>query len=151
MNGVLAYWSTFIYVLMSAVWHRMLAAIDISKKVIQARDATLDQEVSNIETLLGYFMKLRSNWKGIWNEIKEVALDLKVKIKFCHVDRKRLSMHNDTSTSEANMAEMDVTDDSSEESYFRKTVFYVLIDNVVTGWNVRFNAIMSLAENLDFM
>ena len=43
---------------MSAVWYKVLAAIDICNKVIQARDATLDAEVSNIETLLEDLMKL---------------------------------------------------------------------------------------------
>lgn len=129
---------------MSAVWYKILAAIDICNKVIQARDATLDVEVSNIETLLEDLVKLRSNWKGIWNEAKEVALNLKMEIKFCHgrghVARKRTRMHDDTSTPEANMVEMNDTDDSPEEAYFRKTVFYVLIDNIVAGLSVRFNA-----------
>ena len=60
-----------------------------------------------------------------------------MEIKFCHgrrhVDRKGQWMHDDTSTSEANMVEMDDMDDSPEEAYFRKTVFYYLINNVVTG------------------
>ena len=47
--------------------YKILAAIDICNKVIQASDATLDAEVSSIETVLQDLMKLRSNWKGIWN------------------------------------------------------------------------------------
>ena len=58
---------------MSAIWYEILAAIDICTKVIQASDATLGVEVSNLETLLDGLMKLRSNWKGNWNEAKEVA------------------------------------------------------------------------------
>ena len=111
--------------------------------------------MSNIETLLEDLMKLRSNWKGIWNEAKEVALNLKLEIKFCHgrrhVDRNRKRMHDDTSTTEANMAEMNDTDDSPEEAYFRKTVFYVLIDNVVAGLTVCFNAVKKLAKKFDFL
>ena len=59
INGVLAYKRTFICVLMTAVWCKMLAAIDICNKVIQARDAILEAEVSNTETLLEDLMKLR--------------------------------------------------------------------------------------------
>ena len=155
INGVLAYLSSFICVLMSAVWYKILAAIDICNKVIQARDATLDVEVSNIETLLEDMVKLRSNWKRIWNEAKEVALNLKMDIKFSHgrghVSRKRTRMHDGTSTPEANMAEMNDTDDSQEEAYFRKTVFYVFIDNVVAGLTVRFNAVKRLADSFDFL
>ena len=67
--------------LISVVWYDILAAIDICKKAIQARDAS--QNVSSIETLLDYLMKSRSSWKGIWNEAKEVALSLKIEVKFC--------------------------------------------------------------------
>ena len=48
---------------MSAVWYKILAAIDICNNVIQARDATTDVELSHIETLLEDLLKLRSNWK----------------------------------------------------------------------------------------
>ena len=69
--------------------------------------------MSNIETLHKDLLNLQSNWKGIWNEAKEVALNLKMEIKLCHghrhVDRKRQRMHNGTSTTEANMAEMNHT------------------------------------------
>ena len=72
INGLLAYLRTFICVLMSALWYIILAAIDICNKVVQARDATLDVEVSSNETLLEDLIKSRINWKGIWNEAKEV-------------------------------------------------------------------------------
>ena len=65
INGVLVHLRTFVCVLMSAIWYKTLSAIDICKKVIQARDAILDVEVSNIETFLEDLIKLRSNWKGI--------------------------------------------------------------------------------------
>ena len=125
INGVLAYPRRFVCVLMSAIWYKRLDAMDICNKVIQTREATLDVGVSNIETLLEDLMELRSIWKGIWNEAKEVALNLKMKIIFCHgrrhVDRKRQRMHDDTSTTEANIAEMSHIDDSPEEAYVRKT------------------------------
>ena len=107
---------------MSTVWYKILAAIYICNEVIQSRDITPDVEVSNIETLLEDLMKLRSNRNGIWNEANEVALNLKIKIQFCHlrkhVDRKRQRMHDDTITTAANMAEMSHTADSPEEAYF---------------------------------
>ena len=119
INGVLAYLGTSICVLMSSVWYRSLAAIDICNKVIQARDATQDVEVSSIEILLKDLMKLRRNCKGICNEASEVALNLKMKIKFCHgrrqVDWKRQRMHYDTSRTEANIAEINDSDDSNRD------------------------------------
>ena len=93
---------------MSAVWHKVLAAIDICNKVIQARDATLDKEVvSNLEIEI----KLTQGCGGM--------------------GQKRTRMHNDTSTPDANLPEMTDTDDLPEEAYCRKTVFYVLIDNLM--------------------
>ena len=65
INGVMAHLRIFICVLMSAVWYKILAAIDICYKVIQAKDTTLDVGVSTNETLLEDSMKLQSNWKGI--------------------------------------------------------------------------------------
>ena len=155
IQGVLAYLRTFICLLMSAIWYKVLSAIDICNKVIQARDATLDVEVSNIEALLENLMKLRSNWKAIWNEAKEVALNLEIEIKYVsgrgHASRKRKMMHDESSTPEANLEEMNDADDSPEEAYFRKTVFYVLIDNVIAGLTVRFDAVKRLVENFDFL
>jgi len=49
------------------------------------------------------------------------------------------------------MAEMNDTGDSPEDAYFRKTVFYVLIDYVVAGLTVRFKAVKRLAENFIFV
>ena len=82
-------------------------------------------------------------------------VNLQMKIKFCHgrrhVDRKRQRMHDDISTIEANMAEMNDTDDSTEKIYSRKALFYVLIDNVFTGITVRFSAVKKLVEDIDFL
>ena len=127
INGVLAYLRTFICVLMSAVWYKILTAIDICNKVIQARDTTLDVDVSNIEVLIEDLVKLRSNWKAIWNEDKEVSLNLKMEIKYVrervHVTGKRKGMRDESSAHEADMEEMNDIDNSPEEAYFRKTVF----------------------------
>ena len=59
-------------------------------------------------------------------------------------------MHDDTSTTEANTAEMNATDDSTEEAYFMKIALCAWIDNIVTGLTVRFNAAKKLAGNFDF-
>ena len=60
-------------------------------------------------------------------------------------------MHDDTSTPDDNLVEMTDTDDSPEEAYVRKIVFYVLIDNVVAGLTLRFNAVKRLFANFDFL
>ena len=55
-------------------------------------------------------------------------------------------MYDDTSTIEANMAKINDTDDSPEEAYFKKIMFYVLFDNVVTGLTVRYNAVKNFCS-----
>ena len=45
------------------------------------------------------------------------------------------------------MAEMNDTDDSPDDAYFSNTVFYVLIDCLLTGLTMRLNADKKLAEN----
>ncbi|XP_053167420.1 52 kDa repressor of the inhibitor of the protein kinase-like [Hemicordylus capensis] len=154
VHGVLLYVTSFARVLMSAVWYKILAGIDICNKVIQARDAILDVEVANIETLLTDLTKLRNNWKCMWNEAKLVVSNLKIEIKLSRrcggVRRKRARPHDD-STPDANLEEMNDTDDTPEEAYFRKCVLYVLVDNVIAGLTVRFNAVKQLAEKFDFL
>ena len=59
-------------------------------------------------------------------------------------------MHDNTSTTEANMVEMNETNDSPEEAYLRKTMFYVLIDNGVTGLTIRFVLLRSWLKILFF-
>lgn len=110
---------SFMYVLMSTIWYKVLTAIDICNRIIQARYAMLDMEVSNIKTLLENLIKLQSKWKGIWNEAKEAASNLEMEIKLCLWTK----MPDDASTPDSNLVEMtDTTDDSPEESYFRKTI-----------------------------
>ena len=58
-------------------------------------------------------------------------------------------MHNGTSKPDASLVEMTDTDDLPK-SYLRKTVFYILIDNVA-GLTLCFNAVRQLAENFYFL
>ena len=66
---------------MSVMWHRILVPIGFCNKVIQASDATLDMEVTNIESLLAQLVALRDSWKAIWNEAKLVASSLQIEVK----------------------------------------------------------------------
>jgi len=60
-------------------------------------------------------------------------------------------MHDDTSTRQSSKAEMNDAVDSPVGPHFRKTVFYVLIENVFAGLTVCFNAIKRLAKKFDFL
>ena len=52
MQGAIVYVRSFICIILSVVWHRILVSIDFCNKVIQASYATLDVEIANIESLL---------------------------------------------------------------------------------------------------
>jgi len=45
-------------------------------KVTQARQATLDTEVANIQQLLNDLAELRNNWQAVWNKVTTVASNL---------------------------------------------------------------------------
>ena len=54
---------------MASVWLKMLVCLDYRNQVIQARDATIDVEVSNLESLLTELNDMRNNkWINILEE-----------------------------------------------------------------------------------
>lgn len=81
INGALTYVSSFVCILMSVLWFKILARVDICMKVIQARDATLDVEVKNIESLITDLKSLRDKWDQLWKEATSVASSLDVEVK----------------------------------------------------------------------
>ena len=52
VNGTIKYISLFTCILMSAMWLKILVAIDQRNQIIQARQATIDIEVSNLKSLV---------------------------------------------------------------------------------------------------
>ena len=58
---------------MSSMWLKILVEIDHTNQVIQARDATIDVEVSNLRSLLEHLKKLKDSWSAILNESELVA------------------------------------------------------------------------------
>ena len=73
VKSSLAYISSFTCLLMSSIWFKVLTAIDQHNKILQARNATLDVEVKNVNSLLVDLQKLRSCWSSILSEVKLVA------------------------------------------------------------------------------
>ena len=63
---------------MSAIWIKVLVLIDRRNKVLQARNMTIDAEVSNLENLLQDFKEVREGWDAILNEAKQVADSMKI-------------------------------------------------------------------------
>ena len=81
IHGAMCYVSSFTCTIMSIVWYRILVPVGICYKVIQVSDATLDMEVTNIESLLAQLVDLRDSWKTIWNEAKLVASSVQIEVR----------------------------------------------------------------------
>ena len=136
INGAIQYVSSFTCILMSAIWFKILAPIDICNKILQARDATIDVEVTNIKELIENLQELRTSWKKIWNEATQVASSMGIEVKLpVRRQRKRKRFH-DEEGQDADLPERTEEDESSEEAMFRKTVFFMIIDSVIGGLTV---------------
>jgi hypothetical protein len=73
LQGIEQYMNSFKCVLMATIWLKILCAIDYRNKVLQAREATLDVEVENIESLLVELKDLRDKWDVLLAEAKTTA------------------------------------------------------------------------------
>lgn len=144
VDGIHSYIHSFTCVIMSSIWIKVLAAIDLRNKVLQARSATLDIEVSNIDDLLKELMFLRQQWPSLLAEAKTVADEIGIPIAF-PVKRKRKRKRF--------FDEKLYADDSSNntEDTFKNEVFYVLIDAVIGGITTRFNAVKKITGTFSFL
>ena len=73
LNGILKYLASFECVILASVWLKILTAIDQRNRVLQARDTTLDVEVTNINCLIEDLKTFRGEWSTILEECKLVA------------------------------------------------------------------------------
>ena len=149
VNGAIKYCSSFVCILMSAIWLKILVAIDLRNQIIQAREATIDVEVSNLKSLVQDLKELRGNWALILNESKLVANEMQV-IPNLPAKRKtkRRSFFDEAqeeASSQTNAAE------SSEETTFKHDVFYVIVDAVITGLSTRYDAAYQLDDMFGFL
>ena len=58
---------------MPAIWIKVCTAIDIRNQIIQARDAIINEEVKNLDSLLDYMKELRGDFHNILTEAQHVA------------------------------------------------------------------------------
>ena len=65
--------SSFECLAKSAIWVKVLVAIDQRNKIIRAQNYTIDIEIKNIESLINDLKLLRLRWKDILSEAKKVA------------------------------------------------------------------------------
>ena len=150
VKSSLAYISSFTCLLMSSIWFKVLTAIDQRNKILQARNATLDVEVKNVNSLLVDLQKLRSCWSSILSEVKLVAREIGIPAELPSkrtVKRKRFY----DETSDADEVEKEDSDEPIEETNFRRNVFYQLIDSVVAGLTVRYEVAKQIENKFAFL
>eukprot|EP00731_Ephydatia_muelleri_P004196 Em0002g372a len=104
----------------------VLTAIDYRNKVLQARSATLDVEIGNIQSLIEDLKQLRKQWDAIHKGSGSGLL-----MKAC------MSAQDDHNV--------------SQEDHFRNNVFYVLLDCVIGNMTNRSESIHALESMFGFL
>lgn len=111
---------------------------------MQAHNATLDVEVSNIESLIDELKDLREQWKQIYSEAKTVATQFGISAAFPTKRKTRRKCFSDETSDE------DSTE-KSEETAFQHNVYNVLLDSVIPGLTVRYKAVCEINGLFSFL
>ena len=143
VNGAIKYVSSFRSILLSSIWFKILAPIDTCNEIIQARNATIDVEVSNIEILIINLQNLRSDFQRILSEAKYVANNLGIEIKF-ERQRKKKQFFDEENLSV-------IGQNTDEEVHFNNHVFNVIIDSVIDGLKHIFEAAKQISSRFSFL
>ena len=139
VDGLHDYFNSFPAVIMSAIWIKVLLAIDRRNKVLQARKATIDVEVKNLDSLIDDLKLIRNSWRDILTESKRVAESMDISPSFPEKRRRKRRRFFDEPENKV-IQPSTSSDETPEEIEFRQTVFYNLIDKVITGITERFTA-----------
>ena len=118
------------------MWLKILAAIDLRNTVLQSRDATLDVEAENMQSLVTELEQLRNDWGLILRESKLVAENLKVEIIYGTERRKVRRIVHENGKEHVRFL--------SAEEVFKIEVFYAILDNV---FKRNFGSISSNEDN----
>ena len=147
LRGIEQYMKSFQCVLMATIWLKILVAIDNRNKVLQAREATLDVEVENIESLLEELKDLRDKWDSLLAEAKTTAAamssDLPCETELPEKRNKRRKVFFDES--------LDMSEKSAVDDDFKVNVFYKLIDCVIAGLTQRFQLARNINNSFSFL
>ena len=140
-KGALTYVNSFVCVFMSAVWFKILSRVDICMKVIQARQATLDVELANVDELIKDLLELRNNWQCIWNERNVVACNLGIELKLPPGGNAALRSNESSNRRTEGFV----------ETYYKTNIVYAIIDSVVGGLTVRFEALKCITNRFNVL
>ena len=122
--GAINYLETSQCIIMSSIWFKILAAIDIVNEVIQARSSTIDIEIQNLNNLITDLKTLRDNWSSIVQEVKLVACSMNIDAVFPSFRKKKRTIFD---------------------------VFFTIIDSVLQGLLKRYNAANNIYKMFGFL
>ncbi|XP_065684242.1 uncharacterized protein LOC136096651 [Hydra vulgaris] len=143
LNGIISYMESFECILMSAIWFKVLTAINYTNLVLQARNATLDVEVTNIKRLIDELKTLRDKWDSIMVESKLVANTLNISLELPEPRRKIRKRFADETPDEISL--------SNSENNFKQNVFYILLDCIIGNISRRYEAAYEIDETFNFL
>ncbi len=131
VNGAIRYVSSFICIVMSAVWLKILVAIDQRNQILQAKHSTIDVEVANLHSLVADLKRLHdmaSNFPGDRSS--------------CHCDEHLSWISNERKSKLQLLDDPEISLSSSDEGIFKRDVFYVAIaiDSVIAGITTRYES-----------
>lgn len=135
---------------MATIWFKILVSVDHRNKVLQATEATLDEEVSHIDSLIKEMNNLRDKFDVILQEAKLVAQSMAnqmpTETEFDEKrKKKRKHFHYEVSDKEFEQNSGSETHEAVERE-FRIDVFYRVIDSVTSGLCERFNNARKLSN-----
>ena len=120
---------------------KILTAINERSVILQAMNATLDVEISNLKSLLDDLNLLRESWKVILQESKIVAETLSGVNTDFSTSKKRKRFEFLAKSPEVTFEEYD----------FKVNVFYVILDSVIAGINTRYSAVNDIHKTFSFL
>lgn len=137
INGLKKYLSSYVCVIMSSIWFKVLKAIDIRNQIVQRQNCTLDVAVKNVDSLLQELIDLREHFESIVNETSHVAAAMDIDIEFPklrHVLRVKRG-----------------AEEMPDKERFKFDVFYLLLDNVISGITERFRTMHEICQKFSFL
>lgn len=153
VNGIVKYITSFECLVMSAIWLKVLVAIDQRNQIIQARSSTIDVEIRNIESLLDELKLLRLRWNDILIEAKLVAEAMQISPTFPYKRSKnRKRFHDESPDKQIHHPEYDEQQlEFERENNFKTNVFFVLIDSVLSNLSTRYDRARAILDRFSFI
>ena len=138
LNGIKKYMKFFECLILQKVWHKVLATINYRSTVLQARNATIDVEITNLSSLLVELNTIRDSWDTILNECRYLGASLQINTEF---SGKKYTIRKKTAH--------ELKRASTGE--FRINIFNIFMDSIIGNMTRRFTAAKEIDSLLNVL